>query len=134
MVEYTRRVIEVVITGCTRNAFALSGHVGSNPTPSAKKPVCKRFFATCRLLFCPQGVLMQLRFFLSMMLMICMRGNAPFSLYYRQCATHSSKHCLCRIKFGCVIQVSINICRCAEITVSKPLLYLFHRNSVLQEH
>ena len=34
------RRIEVVITGRTRNALALLGHVGSNPTVSAhKKPV-----------------------------------------------------------------------------------------------
>ena len=34
------RRIEVVITGRTRNALALLGHVGSNPTVSAhKKPI-----------------------------------------------------------------------------------------------
>ncbi len=38
-----------------------------------------------------------------------------------------------RIVFCGILQMPVNIHRCRDLTVSQPLLYLFHRNTVSQQ-
>ena len=155
-IKDTWRGIEVVITGLTRNQFASNRTWVRIPSSPPKSPVNSRVFWTFP--FSRQGVDLAknagnpaiFRLFFARLLELAMSEKPYISRLFGVALIFLQELCLPALTFGVrkrknivhnirgsdlgfVVQMAVNIRRCADITVSEPFLYLLHRNIVCKK-
>ena len=127
---YTRSRIEVVITGRTRNAFALRGTRVRIPPSALSKYGHLEIFPHARISINTDCSTKSSTKYIFKLLCCCLPYRCIFVLFQIK----DLLHCFCCIFFCIKFKIRISVGCCAEVAMSKPFLYLLHRYACSDEH